>query len=35
MAAFDHFHPQTPIETLDVPQNLTYNWEYDSSRASA
>ena len=28
----DHFHPDQPIEELSVPQNVTYNWEYDATR---
>jgi hypothetical protein len=26
------FHPESAIEAIEVPQSLTYNWEYASSR---
>jgi hypothetical protein len=28
----DHFHPDRPVEFLSVPQNVSYNWEYDATR---
>jgi hypothetical protein len=27
------FHPPAPVEHIEVPQSLSYNWEYASSRA--
>ena len=33
MSAMTQFHPDQPVERFRVPQDLTYNWEYDSSRA--
>ena len=33
MNAVTRFHPEQPIETLCVEQNLSYNWEYDTTRA--
>ena len=34
MEPLDKLHPRTlpALETLEVPQSLTYNWEYDSPR---
>jgi P-aminobenzoate N-oxygenase AurF len=34
MEPFHKFHPQRPeaVEFLDVPQSVSYNWEYDSPR---
>ena len=32
MIAMDRFHPAQPTEALSVPQNVTYNWEYDATR---
>ncbi len=32
MTALDQMHPENPIEILDVPQSVSYNWEYDTSR---
>jgi hypothetical protein len=32
MAPLDHLHPEQPIETLSVPQDVSYNWEYDATR---
>ncbi|MBW2393673.1 MAG: diiron oxygenase [Deltaproteobacteria bacterium] len=29
----DRLRADTPLETLRVPQDVTYNWEYDSTRA--
>jgi P-aminobenzoate N-oxygenase AurF len=31
---FDKFHPERPegVEYLEIPQSLSYNWEYDSPR---
>jgi hypothetical protein len=31
-ASLDHFHPASAIESLEVPQSLSYNWEYDTTR---
>jgi len=28
----DHLHPEQPIEVLNVPQTVSYNWEYDATR---
>jgi len=28
----DHLHPEQPIETFSVPQDLSYNWQYDATR---
>jgi hypothetical protein len=28
----EHLHPDQPIETLSVSQNVSYNWEYDATR---
>ena len=33
MEALAKLDPEQPIEEIAVPQNLTYNWEYDASRA--
>ena len=33
MSLVSRFHPEQPIETLCVEQNLSYNWEYDTTRA--
>ncbi len=33
MNAVTRFHPEQAVETLRVPQNLSYNWEYDTTRA--
>jgi hypothetical protein len=32
MTAMNRFHPAEPVEQFRVPQDLAYNWEYDSSR---
>ncbi|MGH0030414.1 MAG: ferritin-like domain-containing protein [Myxococcota bacterium] len=34
MTALDQFHPRTheSVEQFDVPQSLSYNWEYDTTR---
>ena len=32
MQSMRNFHPESAVETFDVPQNLTYNWEYSSPR---
>lgn len=32
MSPMDHLHPEQPIETLSVPQQVNYNWEYDATR---
>ena len=33
MASLDQFHPSDgAVESFDVPQNLSYNWEYDTTR---
>jgi hypothetical protein len=32
MSALAHLHPAQPIETLAVPQSVSYNWEYDATR---
>jgi len=32
MAALDRLHPETAIERLEVPQSVSYNWEYDANR---
>ena len=33
MDSMKAFHPSHSIEEMRVPQDLTYNWEYDTSRA--
>jgi len=33
MSLASRFHPEHSIETLCVDQNLSYNWEYDTTRA--
>ena len=33
MNAVTRFHPDQSIETLRVDQSLSYNWEYDTTRA--
>ena len=33
MTALASFHPEQAVERITVPQDLAYNWEYDSSRA--
>ena len=33
MSDVTRFHPEQSIETLRVSQNLSYNWEYDTTRA--
>jgi hypothetical protein len=30
--SMDRLHPEIPVETLEVPQTVTYNWEYDVTR---
>ena len=30
--SLDRLHPENPVETLEVPQTVTYNWEYDATR---
>ena len=30
--ALDRLHPERPVEQLSVPQNVSYNWEYDATR---
>ena len=32
MTALDRLHPVEPVETLCVPQSLSYNWQYDATR---
>ena len=32
MQSLDQFHPDAATEQLEVPQNLSYNWEYDATR---
>ncbi len=32
MTTMDRFHPEHATEELRVSQNLTYNWEYDTTR---
>ncbi len=32
MTALDRFHPEQPLESLNVPQSVHYNWEYDATR---
>ena len=32
MTAMTSFNPEKPIETFRVPQDVSYNWEYDSDR---
>jgi len=32
MSSLEHLHPAQPIETIAVPQNVSYNWEYDATR---
>ena len=32
MAPLDKLQPGEAVETLGVPQTLTYNWEYDTPR---
>jgi len=31
-AALDRFHPAQATEAFDVPQSLTYNWQYENTR---
>jgi hypothetical protein len=33
VTALNVFHPEQPIEHLKVPQDLSYNWQYDATRA--
>ena len=33
MSALSMLHPDEPIEALHVAQDLTYNWQYDATRA--
>ena len=33
MTSMTRLHPQTAVEELHVAQDVTYNWEYDASRA--
>jgi hypothetical protein len=33
MTVLEKFHPERALEVLEVPQNLTYNWEYDAPRS--
>ncbi|MDX2168650.1 MAG: ferritin-like domain-containing protein [Deltaproteobacteria bacterium] len=33
MTALNVFHPEQPVEHLQVPQDLSYNWQYDATRA--
>ncbi len=28
----EKLHPETPIEQIEVPQSLSYNWEYENTR---
>jgi hypothetical protein len=32
MASLDQFHPTAATEQFEVSQNLSYNWEYDTTR---
>jgi len=32
VTAMPRFHPPAPVEHVEVPQSLSYNWEYASSR---
>jgi hypothetical protein len=32
MQSMRNFHPESAVESFDVPQSLTYNWEYSSPR---
>jgi hypothetical protein len=32
MTALDRLHPDHPVETLAVPQSVSYNWQYDATR---
>jgi len=32
MTAMDRLHPARAIERIDVPQSVSYNWEYDATR---
>lgn len=32
MASLEKFHPAQALEEITVPQSITYNWEYDSTR---
>jgi hypothetical protein len=32
MDSLTKFHPREAIEEISVPQSITYNWEYDSTR---
>jgi hypothetical protein len=32
MTAMTHLHPEQPVETFRVPQDVAYNWEYDVTR---
>ena len=32
MPSIRQFHPEAAVEAIDVPQCLTYNWEYASPR---
>jgi hypothetical protein len=30
--SLDKFHPEEPVQAYRVPQDVTYNWEYDATR---
>ena len=32
MSALERFHPETPLDELRVPLDVSYNWEYDATR---
>jgi hypothetical protein len=32
MSALERFHPETPVDELRVPLDVSYNWEYDATR---
>jgi len=32
MSVLEHLHPAESIELIDVPQTVSYNWEYDATR---
>ena len=32
MDRFHKFHPKQSVESFDVPQSVSYNWEYDTDR---
>jgi hypothetical protein len=32
MAAMARLHPEQSTEVLSVPQDVSYNWEYDATR---